>query len=126
VIRGEHRPPRSCPVCGEPLHVTRLSCHSCGTELSGDFETCEFCAMGSDDRELLKIFLGSRGNMKALERQLGVSYPTARARLDSVLAKLGIEPGGGSAQDSPLELLQALARGEVDVDEAAARLVSGG
>lgn len=82
--------------------------------------------MGSDDRELLKIFLGSRGNMKALERQLGVSYPTARARLDSVLAKLGIEPGGGSAQDSPLELLQALARGEVDVDEAAARLVSGG
>lgn len=78
--------------------------------------------MGGEDRDLLKIFLGSRGNMKALERQLGVSYPTARARLDSVLAKLGIEPGGGPPQDSPLELLQALARGEVDLEEAAARL----
>lgn len=124
--RSEHRPPRTCPVCGELLHVTRLSCHSCGTELSGDFETCEFCAMGSEDRELLKIFLGSRGNMKALERQLGVSYPTARARLDSVLAKLGIEPGGGPAPEASLEVLQALARGEVNVEEAAARLDSGG
>ncbi|MHB1526296.1 MAG: DUF2089 family protein [Candidatus Dormibacteria bacterium] len=126
MTRSEHRAPHSCPVCGEPLHVTRLSCHGCGTELSGDFETCEFCAMGREDRDLLKIFLGSRGNMKELERQLGVSYPTARARLDSVLAKLGIEPRGGSAADSPLELLQALARGEVALDEAAARLVGHG
>ncbi|EQD80934.1 hypothetical protein B1A_00363, partial [mine drainage metagenome] len=58
MTRSEHRAPHSCPVCGEPLHVTRLSCHGCGTELSGDFETCEFCAMGREDRDLLKIFLG--------------------------------------------------------------------
>lgn len=114
-----HRPPRHCPVCGEALHVTRLGCQSCGTELSGDFETCEFCALGGEDRELLKIFLGSRGNMKALERKLGVSYPTARARLDSVLAKLGIDPGGVQTTDGPLELLHALARGEVSLEDAA-------
>jgi hypothetical protein len=119
----ERRPPRTCPVCGGSLHINRLSCRGCGTELSGDFETCDFCALGGEDREVLNIFLGSRGNMKALERQLGVSYPTARARLDSVLAKLGIDPDAQPERETPLELLQAVARGELDVAEAARRLL---
>lgn len=119
---AENHPPRNCPVCGEKLHLTRLSCQGCGTELSGDFESCEFCALGVEERDLLKTFLASRGNMKALERQLGVSYPTARARLDGVLARLGIDPGPVVSQQSPLEVLQALARGELDLGEASARL----
>lgn len=112
--------PRSCPVCGETLALTRLSCRACSTELSGDFASCEFCALGAEDRETLRVFLSSRGNMKDLERHLGVSYPTARARFDELLAKLGI------ARDAPaspkLDVLHQLARGEIDVDAAMARL----
>lgn len=119
-MTGNHAP-RSCPVCGEQLHLTRLSCQGCGTELSGDFESCEFCALSPSDRELLKLFLGSRGNLKAVERQLGVSYPTVRGRVDSVLARLGIE-SREPATESRLGLLQALARGEVDLEQARARL----
>jgi hypothetical protein len=115
--------PRSCPVCGEQLHLTRLSCQGCGTELSGDFETCEFCALSTSDRQLLKLFLGSRGNLKALERQLGVSYPTVRSRMDSVLTRLGVE-SRETQPESRLSLLQALARGEVDLEEAEARIGS--
>jgi hypothetical protein len=121
-VTGNHAP-RSCPVCGEQLHLTRLSCQGCGTELSGDFESCEFCALSSSDRELLKLFLGSRGNLKAMERQLGVSYPTVRSRMDSVLARLGVE-SREPQPESRLSLLQALARGEVDLQEAEARLGS--
>ena len=121
-MAGNHVP-RTCPVCGEQLHLTRLSCQGCGTELSGDFESCEFCALGAPDRELLKLFLASRGNLKAMERQLGVSYPTVRSRVDSVLARLGMESREPAAA-SPLELLQALARGELDVEQAQARLPS--
>jgi hypothetical protein len=113
--------PRSCPVCGEQLHLTRLACQGCGTELSGDFETCEFCALSSADRQLLKLFLGSRGNLKAMERQLGVSYPTVRARMDSVLGRLGVDAKEGQSE-SQLGVLQALARGDVDLEQAKARL----
>ena len=116
---SEHRPPRDCPVCGDGLALTRLSCSSCGTELSGAFEACEFCALNAEDRELLRVFLSSRGNMKDLERHLGVSYPTARARFDTLLGKLGIER---PAPDPDVELLESLARGDVDVDEALHRL----
>ena len=142
---GPRHAPRDCPVCGDTLALTRLSCRSCGTELSGEFDQCEFCALTTDERDLLRVFLASRGNMKDLERHLGVSYPTARARYDGLLAKLGIERTGAdtepeaepaepakatetaeaaeAAEPPPnVDLLEKLARGEIDVDEALGKL----
>jgi hypothetical protein len=120
------RPPRDCPVCGETLALTRLSCGACGTEMSGGFESCEFCALTDDDRALLRVFLASRGNMKELERHLGVSYPTARARYDALLGRIGIErpaePDAPEAAPDDLEVLEAVARGDLDVDDALDRL----
>jgi hypothetical protein len=119
--------PRDCPVCGTRLELTRLSCPDCHTELSGAFSACEYCSLSKDERELLRVFLGSRGNMKELERHLGVSYPTARARYDAVLTRLGIEvtrdaaPGPEPDTDS-LSVLDALARGDIDIEEASRRL----
>ena len=115
------RPPLNCPVCSERLALTRLTCPACRTELSGGFDTCEFCVLSNEDREVLRVFLASRGNMKELERHLGVSYPTARARFDSLLAKIGIERPAAPAP-SRLELMEQVARGEIDVDEALSRL----
>jgi hypothetical protein len=120
VTDGLRSAPRDCPVCGHTLALTRLSCRECGTELSGAFETCEFCALGTEDREVLRVFLASRGNMKELERHLGVSYPTARARVDSLLSRLGL--GDKAAPDQRLSTLEQLARGDIDIDEADRRL----
>jgi hypothetical protein len=97
--------------------VTRLSCASCGTELSGSFENCMYCALGHDDRETLRVFLASRGNLKEVERHLGVSYPTARARFDELLGRIGIIPV--PAVDKPaIATLEKLAKGLINVDEA--------
>jgi hypothetical protein len=115
------RPPANCPVCSTRLATTRLTCPSCSTELSGAFASCEFCVLTDEDREVLRVFLASRGNMKELERHLGVSYPTARARFDSLLTKLGIERAAAPAP-SRLELMEQVARGEIDVEEAMRRL----
>ena len=117
----DRRPPLNCPVCSEKLALTRLACPACSTELSGAFATCEFCALSDDDREVLRVFLASRGNMKELERHLGVSYPTARARFDALLAKIGIERPAQPAA-SRIELMDQVARGEIDIDTALARL----
>ena len=122
VDRGR-RPPINCPVCNERLALTRLSCPACDTELSGGFASCEFCALSNEDRDVLRVFLASRGNMKDLERHLGVSYPTARARFDSLLGKIGIDR---PAAPSPtrVELMEQVARGEIDIEEALKRLES--
>jgi hypothetical protein len=102
--------------------LTRLGCQSCGTELSGLFEPCEFCGLAEEDRDLLRVFLSSRGNMKELERHLAVSYPTARARFDALLERLGLAGAAVPEDRSRLGILEALARGELDVDEAQQRL----
>jgi hypothetical protein len=107
-------------VCGERLALTRLSCGECDTELSGVFESCEFCSLDADDRQMLRVFLRSRGNMKDLERHLGVSYPTARARFDRLLQRLDLEPAEDASER--LSLLESLSRGEIDVNEALNRL----
>src|SRR5439155_6315907 len=110
--------PRDCPVCGERLRLTRLGCRSCGTEISGDFEACEFCALTVEERRTLRVFLASRGNLRDLQQHLGVSYPTARARFDDLLARLGIEKSSVEPAASRLDVLEALARGDVDLEEA--------
>jgi hypothetical protein len=115
------RPPSNCPVCNHRLATTRLTCPECSTELSGAFTSCEFCVLADDDRDVLRVFLASRGNMKELERHLGVSYPTARARFDALLAKIGIDRPAPAAP-SRVELMEQVARGEIDIDEAMKRL----
>lgn len=124
--RSQHAP-RDCPVCGDRLRLTRLSCRACGTELSGSFSACEFCALGAEDRALLRIFLASRGNMKDVERHLGVSYPTARARFDGLLGRIGMgraadeRPSQGPAAER-MATLESLSAGHIGVDEALRRL----
>lgn len=114
-----HRAPDDCPVCGDHLITTRLACRSCGTELAGEFRSCEFCALDDAELDLLRVFLASRGNLKEVEKHLGVSYPTARLRLTTLLQKLGLS---GEAEDAPLtrdQVLAEVAAGALTAEEAA-------
>lgn len=117
----DYRPPRDCPVCSDRLVITQLGCPGCGTGLTGSFRPCEFCGLDDAERDLLRVFLASRGNMKELERHLGVSYPTARSRFEDLLRKLGLAAASGPAstqEDPRLATLRAVAAGQLDVEDA--------
>lgn len=104
----EHRAPSDCPVCGDRLKVTRLGCSTCGTELAGVFTSCAFCALDEKETEMLRVFLASRGNLRDLEKHLGVSYPTARLKFNQLLEKLGLA-GATDAAPTGLTRDQVLA-----------------
>ena len=115
----EHRAPRDCPVCGDHLAVTRLGCASCGSELAGIFGSCEFCALERKDLDTLKVFLVSRGNLREVEKHLGVSYPTARQRFGELLEKLGL--AGEAEQPRVLtrdQILSEVASGALSPEQA--------
>lgn len=111
-----------CPVCGESLDVTRLSCPSCETTIEGRFETCRFCQLPLEQREFIETFIRCRGNIKEVERELGISYPTVRNRLDAVIQALGypVEAVEGEeiASSRRKQILDALDRGEISPDDA--------
>ena len=123
--REGHRPPVDCPVCGDLLHTTRLGCRLCGTELVGEFSRCMFCSLGDDELDLLTVFLASRGNLREVEKHLGVSYPTARLRLTALLTRLGLaESGGDEPRLTREQVLTEVASGVLTPEEGARLIAS--
>lgn len=118
-----YRAPSECPVCGGELVTTRLGCRNCGSELAGEFGHCDFCALDERETELLQVFLASRGNLREVEKHLGVSYPTARARFTALLVKLGL---AGDTDAAPAmtrdQVLSEVASGALSPAEAAGLL----
>lgn len=129
----------TCPVCSNELAVTRLHCRSCGTTLEGDFSVGRFGRLNRDQVVLLESFLRSRGNLRDMERELGISYPTVRSRVEALIRALGFgpradgEPAGDPADDAAAdgaggppatrqEILERLASHEISAEAAAAAI----
>lgn len=124
----------TCPVCSSELAVTRLHCRTCGTTLEGDFSVGRFGRLNREQLALLESFLRSRGNLREMERELGISYPTVRSRVEALVRSLGFGPRDGDAEevqaDEPVvdraasrqQILERLARHEISADEAAAAI----
>ena len=132
----------TCPVCEGELAITRLHCRSCGTALEGEFGVGRFGRLSREQLALLESFLRSRGNLKDLERELGISYPTVRGRVESLLRALGLadddeaapaeddepiaadapNPTVDAAADERRSILERLARREISADDAAEAL----
>ena len=124
----------TCPVCSKELAVTRLHCRSCGTTLEGDFSVGRFGRLSRDQLTLLESFLRSRGNLRDMERELSISYPTVRGRVEALVRALGFGARGDddtpddtmpvetSATDERQAILGRLARHEIGAEEAAAAI----
>lgn len=89
----------TCPVCQGELTITRLHCRSCGTALEGEFGVGRFGRLEREQLAFLESFLRSRGNLKEMERELGISYPTVRGRLESLLRAIGLAEGSAPRDD---------------------------
>lgn len=117
--------PTSCPVTGRPLEVTRLENPESGVVIEGRFAPNEFALLPEDQLEFMRLFVKVRGNLKEVERVLGVSYPTVRLRFENVLRTLGYEVSEDEVQarsSSQAEIVAALEQGEITPEEATERL----
>lgn len=115
-----------CPVCTGELAVQRLQCSTCNVALEGEFQLNPFNRLSSDQQRFVEIFLVARGNMSEVQKELGVSYPTVRARLEEIISQLGHKPASEEAalQAERLGTLQEVESGELSVEEALRRLAN--
>lgn len=119
----KYQVPGKCCICGGEITITHFTCKQCGTKTEGEFTPCKFCKLDKDQLELVEAFLRCRGNIRDVEKELGLSYPTIRNRLDEVLLALGIhraqeESGEAKERKDYSKVLEALERGELTAQEA--------
>ncbi|HUE75223.1 MAG TPA: DUF2089 domain-containing protein [Chloroflexota bacterium] len=114
-----------CPVCGEELQVTRLQCSACQTAIEGRFSLGRFQRLSSEHLVFLEIFVKNRGVIRDVEKELGISYPTVRNRLDDLIRALGFEvrddgvtPGAADEADRRRHVLERLGSGEITAEQA--------
>jgi hypothetical protein len=136
-----------CPICGDAMTVSRLTCGHCGTSLEGAFVPTgasgrgdspptrrsmssgsradlevRFGALARLDAaqlEFVQAFLRCRGIIKNVEDMLGISYPTVKSRLANVLEAMGF---GGDDELAPAEHRRQ--RREILADLAAGRITT--
>lgn len=108
-----------CPVCGSDTEVTRISCNECDTHIEGHFVPCKFCRLSKEQKAFIDAFIKCRGNIKEMEKELGVSYPTVKNKLEDVAGALGhkMEPEEVNSEKRK-EILDRLNNGEISVDDA--------
>ncbi|HBB66413.1 MAG TPA: hypothetical protein DCZ93_03750 [Elusimicrobia bacterium] len=110
--------PNKCPSCSGRVVVTELCCSDCKTTINGSFELPQFAALAPEEESFLKVFLASRGNIKEVERQLNISYPTVKNKLDALLNRLGLGSLQAEAKKRRLEIVGRLERGEITAQDA--------
>jgi hypothetical protein len=120
-----YKAPSHCPTCGHVLDIRELNCQECDTTIRGRWSLGVFGRLTADHQTILRLFVSSRGNLSEVERSLGVSYPTVRAKLEEVIEALQDEPAPmpeTSRQETRDDILQAISAGRLSVEEGLARL----
>jgi len=107
-----------CPVCSAKLKVTRLKCDGWSTVVENKFKLSKFDYLSSEQLGFIEVFLKSRGNIKDVEKELGISYPTVRAKLDEVITTLGYTVAKQKPSTDKKEVIDMLEKGEITADEA--------
>ena len=119
--------PGNCPFCGGRVEVSAFTCAGCEAVVEGRFAPNKLAALDADQAEFVLAFVRRRGNIKELERELGISYPTVRGRLDDVIRALGfkVAEDAAAAEEARVlraDILSSVERGEMTAAEAAEAL----
>jgi hypothetical protein len=123
-------PPKD-PVSGGELYISELACEESGVTLRGKFEVPKYAKLDAEQARFLETFLRCRGMLNSVERELGISYPTVRSRLDALLEALDLPPvkeEAGAKKPKMVDrrkILDQLERGEITPEEAKSKLRGG-
>ena len=105
-----------CPVCSEKLKITILHCSNCHTTIENEFEFNKLASLSKDQLHFVEVFLLCRGNIKEVEKELGISYPTVRGKLTDIISSLGYVQKKNEVDEK--KVVAMLENGEITPEEA--------
>lgn len=114
----------TCPVCDHSLHVKKLGCSNCRTVIENDFSLSKFATLSAEQMHFVEVFVVKRGNIKEVEKVLGISYPTVRGKLNDIIAELGHDEAGEENNEKirKSQVITMLENDKISAKEAVALL----
>ena len=118
---GNKRVLQECPMCSGTLQVRELYCPRCRIRIQGDFEPPQsrLLSLSRKELEFIELFVRLRGNIKEVEKVLGVSYPTVRGMIDEVIKNLGYTVAKQPDAEKRMEIIEKVSKGELSAERAA-------
>ncbi|MBO5712362.1 MAG: DUF2089 domain-containing protein [Acholeplasmatales bacterium] len=108
-----------CPICNERLLVKTLHCEHCDTELTGEFVMSPFDYLSKEQLQFALIFIKNQGNIKQIEKELNISYPTVKKNIDDLIDALGFNKVvKADIKPSKQTVLRKLRNKEISFEEA--------
>lgn len=108
--------PTTCPICGGETYIESVKCNSCHTQITNKFALSKFDKLTENQIEFVLTFLGVEGNIKEMEKALGISYPTVKSRLMEIQQLLGLNVK--SKVDKQMEILEKIENKQISVEQA--------
>lgn len=102
-----------CPFCEGELLIKECQCCNCHAEIKGEFTSNRFQMFTPEQLYFIERFLVNEGNIKLMEKDLGISYPTVKNKLKQITGKLGYK-----TKRSQTDILQDLSQGNITAEEA--------
>lgn len=107
-----------CPACQSKLSLKVLGCDACGTEVRGAISLSPLASLDDEMTRFLLVFVHCGGKIGDVEKALGISYPTVKAKLAQLQEALSTEPEANQSEGvSVMELLQQFESGEISYEE---------
>lgn len=118
------------PISGEEMYISELSCDESGISIRGRFEASRYSKLDAEQEKFLETFLRCRGMLNSVEKELGISYPTVKIRLEALLEALDLTPIKDEAKrekqaEKKQKILDQLEKGEITAEEAKSKLRQG-
>lgn len=108
-----------CPVCTHTLQVTKLECTHCHTVIENKFSLSKLASLSTEQMKFVEVFIINRGNIKEVEKELGISYPTVRGKLNEIIALLNPETEKTKQSlNTKSEIISLLENKQITSDEA--------
>jgi hypothetical protein len=88
-----------CPRCNHKLIATKLNCENCDMELQGNFSLSKFDYLSNNEMRFVECFLKQQGNFKAVQNEIGMSYPAVKKKLANILGILELNSESENRKD---------------------------
>ncbi len=106
---------KSCPICKHSLIIKEYHCEECNVSFHGEFSSPWVENLSNEQMDFVRLFLMSQGNIKVMEKRLGISYPTVKNRLaeiNRIISRQDVQT------DDFTDIFNDLEEGFINVDDA--------